>query len=531
MRRALLLAAVLLLAPAPALAKLDATKWKETEAELRALLKTSGTPERKIDLLKQVGQDGEPRAQKLVADALVAEAEHLTSLAMDEEKTLPLLSDLLAKPWVPKNGQTPLSPDEEKEMRRLQAEVARLAAAKSDEKRVVEAAIAAAVAGGPDYRKAVFAAGRTHKDWAVRAAVGRLAAMSADDELSKVVLADSLEKEKDPRVRVAALEPLESAAGTGWHYLVVGRIEDSDWGVQLVAVRIAGKREMGKAIPAMIRALVGAAPRLAEEIGGALKTLTGQSIEPYAEPWARWWEANKANWGDDGRPLKPVVAAPRPADVTYYGIKVRSDKVLFILDISDSMKYEKQAPTPPAPRGPVTGEPAMKEPEAREKFSGPKIEIAKQELRRVVKTLSKDSTFDIIAFNHTVTLWQPKMMLATDANKELAYAWIRDMAPAGTTFIDGALQMAFKMAGMGAYDKAYPGVAVDTIFLLSDGAPTDNGFPVGKDMDPNEILKHVQEWNSQQRIVINCVGIDNVVQGIDFMKKLAAQNGGTYVDG
>ena len=87
------------------------------------------------------------------------------------------------------------------------------------------------------------------------------------------------------------------------------------------------------------------------------------------------------------------------------------------------------------------------------------------------------------------------------------------------------------MAGMGAYDKAYPGVAVDTIILLSDGAPTDNAVPESKDMDPKEILAHVREWNPQKRIVIHCVGIDNVVQGIEFMKKLAAENGGTYVDG
>ena len=92
--------------------------------------------------------------------------------------------------------------------------------------------------------------------------------------------------------------------------------------------------------------------------------------------------------------------------------------------------------------------------------------------------------FDIIAFNHAVLQWQPKMVQATEANKELAYAWIRDMAPSGSTFIDGALRLGFKMAGMGAYDKAYPGVAVDTIILLSDGAPTDNAFPDSKLMDP-----------------------------------------------
>ena len=248
---------------------------------------------------------------------------------------------------------------------------------------------------------------------------------------------------------------------------------------------------------------------------------------------AKWWEANRSKWGEDGRPLQPVASAPKQSDIDFYGLKVKSDKVLFIIDISGSMKAEKKAPatSAPPPRGATTGD-APKAPEPPpQKFSGPKIEIAKQELRRAVKALPKGAMFNIIAFNHGVMQWQPKMLDASEANKEQAYAWIRDMAPAGSTYIDGALRLGFKMAGMGAYDKAYPGVAVDTIILLSDGAPTDNAVPESKDMDPKEILAHVREWNPQKRIVIHCVGIDNVVQGIEFMKKLAAENGGTYVDG
>lgn len=525
--RRLAVAALLLLAAAPAaLAKLDGDQWKSLETELRSLMKNPGTPERKVELLKQAGQDGESRAAKLVADAVLAESVHLTALALEEEKALPRLQELLGKNW-----KTEMTAELMTEMKGLQARVATLAGDKADERRVIDAALSAAMAGGAEYRKAIFAACRAHKDWAVRAACARMAAMAVEDEPAKGVLSDSLEKEKDPRVKVAALEGLTTAPGSSWHSLVAPRVEDPDWGVQILAIRLAAQREIGKAIPGMIRALAKASTRVAEEAGAALRKLTGQSIEPYAEPWAKWWEENRAKWGEDGRPLQPVVSAPRPEDVTYYGIRVKSDKVMFILDISDSMKSEKQAPPAPPPKGPTTGEPAMKEPDPREKFSGPKIEIAKQELKRVVKGLPKQAMFNIIAFNHVVTLWQPKMMEATEANKELAYAWIRDMQPSGVTYIDGALQMAFKMAGMGAYDKAYPGVALDTIFLLSDGAPTDNGYPNFKDMDPNEILKHVEEWNPQRRIVVNCVGIDNVVQGIEFMKKLAAQNGGVYVDG
>jgi uncharacterized protein YegL len=182
-------------------------------------------------------------------------------------------------------------------------------------------------------------------------------------------------------------------------------------------------------------------------------------------------------------------------------------------------------PPPPQPKAPVTG-PAPA-PVHRE---GTKIDVAKAELRRAVKSLPKEAVFGIITFNHGVYPWQPKMVPATEENKEAAFTHIKDLVASGSTYVDGALRLAFKIAGMGAYDKHYPGVGVDTIILLTDGAPTDNAEPDAKLMEPKEILEHVREWNSQKRVKIHCIGIDRI-QGIDFLKKLAAENGGTYVDG
>jgi hypothetical protein len=294
--------------------------------------------------------------------------------------------------------------------------------------------------------------------------------------------------------------------------------------VQLLAARIAGARDVGKAIPELITALVKTTPRVAEEINASLKRLTGQNFEPYAEVWAKWWADNRSKFGEDGKPLEPFAAAgTRPGDAAFYGIQVKSDKVVFVIDFSGSMKEEKKKP-PKA--GPVTGDGPAPEPE----MAGTKLEFAKTHLKKAIKGLTKTSTFNIVAFNHSVTQWKPTMVTATDAIKDEAYAWIRDFEPKGATYVDGALRMAFKLAGLGAHDKHYA-PSVDTIFVLSDGAPTDNGVPMAKDMPPEEILGHVREWNLQKRVIIHCIGIDNVVVGIKFLKDLAAENGGTYVDG
>ena len=526
MRRiGLVLLGLVTLAPA-AFAKLDGPEWTAAEQKFRTLFAQPGDAEGKALAVKEVLRDGEARAWKLLSDGTILECGHLARTGERLSKALNELQPLIGK------KASEMYPQDRENMYRLQGEVSDLESVRTASAATVEVLVRAFAGGDEAARRPLLALARGHKEWVVRAAGARVAAVAPDEALGKQVLAEALGPTQDPRVKVAALEALAKAPGTSWQDAVVARLEDPDWGVQVVAARVVGEREVGKAIPVLIKVLAGASPRVAETVVGALRKLTGQSIDAYAEPWAKWWEANRAHYGADGRPLQPVVSQPRSSDIAFYGLKVRSDKVLFIIDTSGSMKHEKQAPpATPTPKGPTTGDDKPKPDEPPAKFSGPKIEIAKQELRRALRALPKEAMFNIISFNHGVVQWQPKMMAANDANKELAYAWIRDMAPSGSTYIDGALRLGFKMAGMGAYDKAYPGVAVDTIILLSDGAPTDNAFPESKEMNPAEILAHVREWNAAKRVVVHCVGIDNVVQGIEFMKKLAAENGGTYVDG
>ena len=62
---------------------------------------------------------------------------------------------------------------------------------------------------------------------------------------------------------------------------------------------------------------------------------------------------------------------------------------------------------------------------------------------------------------------------------------------------------------------------------------TDQSFPTSKLMDIDKILKSVQQWNKLHKVVIHAIAIDTVTQGasfIKFMKLLASQNGGMYVE-
>ena len=95
------------------------------------------------------------------------------------------------------------------------------------------------------------------------------------------------------------------------------------------------------------------------------------------------------------------------------------------------------------------------------------------------------------------------------------------LRPDGGTNIYGAL-----FEGLGANQAVFGQQSeyeVDEIFLLSDGVPT-----AGAVEDTDAILRLVEEVNRYQSIRINTVFTGTGV-GADFLRKLAEQNGGVFV--
>lgn len=539
----LLLPFVLLALAASAAARLDAKAWAEVEEQALRLFGTPGQRQAKADVVARLGGDGERRSWKLLVDGLVKEAEAWIEAEKGVQDKETQIQSVQSKPMAKRY------PEEQENLRKWQEELKGLEAV-AVEQRGAFGDITAAVAQGPDaLRQSLLQRAKAAPEWPVRAAAVRVAAAHLADKEAYEFLLRSLEKDKDPRVRMAGVEamaavlstpeaPKAPTPGEGATYaesaasLVIGRLADPDWGVQLLAVRIVTQHGMKRAVPHLINALAATSPRVAEAIGETLRAFTGQNFDPYADVWAKWWEDNREKFESDeavqGGPSK------RPfSDIHFYGLPIKSDRILFIIDVSDSMKHktenvnpaEKWKPTTPTedPNAPPPPPP----PE--EILSGPKIDVAKHELKKALKQLPRTAMFNLIAFNSAVVTWKDTMVEASEKNVEDALQWVRALGPKGSTYIDGALRTAFKIAGMGTWDRAYPEVYLDTIVLLSDGAPTDDGYPEAKDMDPEIILQHVREWNQFHRVVVHCIGID-MQPWIEFLKKLAAENGGTYVD-
>ena len=511
----------------PAVAKLNRDAWKAAQADYQKYFGQRGFPTEKASVMRVLLEDGETRAYKLIADGLILECRTVWELRARLQALTSEHAVYMAKRFTGNKVK------DENEMQRIQKEIAQVEAGLKLEKKALEAVLDAVEQAPEALRSNLLRRAKTSKDWTYRAAAARLAARNIEEKDAKNHIQRLFTLEKDPRVRSAALGAVGDLDTGLWEDITIGRLADLDWTIRLQAVDLIRYRNLKRAVPHLINALNGASPRLAHAIGDALEDFTGQKIEPYADAWSKWWDDNKDKFDADSDAKVKKGKRNEFKIVHFYGMPIKSDRVLFIIDVSSSMKLvtqnhnprEKWKPPPVVTGGDAPPPP----PPPPEILSGPKIDVAKHELKKAIDALPKDTTFNIIAFCNAAMAWQPQMVPADDRHKLAALKWVRALKPKSVTYIDGALRLAFKIAGLLDVQSSNPEITVDTMVLMSDGAPTDNSNKNPKNMDPEIILGHVREWNADKRVKIHCIGVD-IQPHIVFLKKLADENGGTYID-
>jgi HEAT repeats/von Willebrand factor type A domain len=315
-------------------------------------------------------------------------------------------------------------------------------------------------------------------------------------------------KDRDPRVRAGVLVSLGRIRAEEAVKDIVKSLTDKDWMVRSAAIEALAKIRDPETFEILLARMNKEDGLLAELCAEALEKITNQTFGLDAEIWKRWWAANGEKVRAGNRPeVKKPPKPKNPEDGRYYHeIPVKSKRTIFILDVSQSMSYSTQEYT----AKPKPGEAS-------------RLDLAKRELGKVIKVYDKKGTFGLIAFHTVVKVWRPRIVRSNPQMKDDALEWIENLRATGTTNIYGALESAFQMAGMGMGDKYYA-PAADTIFLLSDGAPTNQDL---SDDDSERILRAVRKWNSLKRMKIHTIGLKG--HSVDFMSRLAAENGGEYI--
>ncbi|MCI0652082.1 MAG: VWA domain-containing protein [Planctomycetes bacterium] len=293
---------------------------------------------------------------------------------------------------------------------------------------------------------------------AADAAIEALAALGTENIVE--AFDDTIKKHKKKpndgllSIILAVAEKLDGAQPEAW--LVEG-LQSGTYLHYRNAIPPLVKRRSKSAIPALIDLLekVGYDPKTESYlVRDALINLTGKDFANITE-WREFWKSNGADFdpkaldqpqGTTGVPRKTAANLEGLKTPSFFEVEVMSDHILFIIDVSGSMKMWDKGD---------------------EKIgTGPdwqtrqRLARVKHHLSAAVKNLPKYATFNIIAYSSWQKAFNPKGTVpANEQWKKKALEFIDGLRPEGATHTDEALAEAFKDSSL------------DTIFLLTDGCP------------------------------------------------------------
>lgn len=304
--------------------------------------------------------------------------------------------------------------------------------------------------------------------------------------------------------------------------------------VQRAALAAIGRKKLLGAMDGLIALLERLERREGDGLNAnlvrqTLEDLTKESFATAAD-WRNFWEPRRGSFerpttGDVKRPAED--ATRRRERPTFFGSELRSNRLVFVIDVSGSMTAADppgRTTTGGARRGPVTGggqqpdRPAAPESRVR-------IERAKQQLAQAIEALPEDARFTIMAYSGVLLrgpngpmlppgsdpneplppkiadfewlqIWQPKLVTANPASKKAAQEFVAGLQANGGTFTFNALRAALEVEG------------ADTIVLLSDGMPNDVDRATSAPLSEQQILDEIATLNRFKRRVIDTFGFD-----------------------
>lgn len=281
--------------------------------------------------------------------------------------------------------------------------------------------------------------------------------------------------------------------------LLYSMLGDEDWRVRVAVMRASASLRRKDSLPNLMTRLDLETGRVHWELINTLEYLTGMKLGRQAGRWKRWWEAEGETFTlPTVREVEAKLAAfakhkeELRTVATFYGIPVLSERVCFVLDVSGSMM-----------------EPAVVEGRTRTEESGPtRLDVAKEQLTRMLKALSDDRRCNIVFFSSDVHAWQDEVVPLEKRMREDALRFVARQRAMGATNLYDAVALAFDDP------------LVDTVYVLSDGQP-NAGSVVGTE----PIRRAVKRINSFRGIQVHCIAIGD---DSEVMRLLAEDSGGVY---
>jgi HEAT repeat protein/Mg-chelatase subunit ChlD len=336
-------------------------------------------------------------------------------------------------------------------------------------------------------------------------AVRALARMRSDGRLDRIL---ELTSDKSERVRMEIPAALVRLAGSRAMSALDGMMRDSRWRVRLAVAQALADVKTPSSVTRLVGMLERERGRLREDLVALLERLTGRVYGADAEAWQQYLAEAPDDFLRTGDRLA-LAGKPPPRYVggayTYYSIGTTSQHFVVVTDLSGSMNAPVTVPG-------RTG-------------STSRIELTKTELSRLIESLDSGVWFNLVTFSGKGRLWRTRLSPADDRNKRAALAEVKDYHAEGATDIHGALDKVFDMAEAALDARVASTEDLDTIFLLSDGAPS-----AGQVRDTSLLLQYVEERNRTLQLRIHCISLTSELESREFMERLAKLGDGHYVE-
>jgi HEAT repeat protein len=329
--------------------------------------------------------------------------------------------------------------------------------------------------------------------------------------------------EREPKTWILVADAVASfakrdAAAT---LAIVDRLGHSDWQVRVTAARALARVGTEEAIDGLIKRFDLEGGRLHKELHAALKAVTRDDLGANPETWRTWWEKQKAEQGG----LGPEPEAPRnpaddrygpptrggPDDPHYYGRRIYSKSVGFVLDTSGSM--DKVITIPDKAAEELGGLPT----------SATRMHVARGVLVQALEKLDPRTLFSLVFFSTDVRPWKDRLVPASPGNVGAAASAVRNAPPDGETNIHGALKAALGLHGRESLTASLDPIP-DTVYFLTDGSPTR-----GEITEADALISWFENLNRYAKVELNVIALGNLGVDLPFLGRLARAGGGEFV--
>jgi uncharacterized protein YegL len=149
--------------------------------------------------------------------------------------------------------------------------------------------------------------------------------------------------------------------------------------------------------PKAIEALIDLLPKTDGEVRGDIRrylvAVAGQIPGADDRLWSSWWKKHKEDFQFPPRDSKPLSAEAEPGTPSYYGLSIQARRIVFVIDISGSMR-------------------------------GPRLEAAQRELNATIDKLPETTSLNIVAFSNRTVVWRKTLARATPQTKQAAQRFV-----------------------------------------------------------------------------------------------------------